>query len=133
LSLALAALGVGSSLGAWWKQSKRAGVGRRRGRDRAGARSSRHLSAAPNSDKYHPDPFPPEPLLPPSQSIIASYRQAAQLAVAKVKELSVSLEGKSDAEKRELLIKCASTSLNSKLVRSLGVGGRAALKRAEGV
>ena len=37
----------------------------------------------------------------------------------KVKELSVSLEGKSDAEKRELLVKCASTSLNSKLVRTL--------------
>lgn len=51
------------------------------------------------------------------QSIIRSYRQACQLAVSKVKELSVSLEGKSDAEKRDLLVKCAATSLNSKLVR----------------
>lgn len=50
------------------------------------------------------------------QSIIKSYRQACQLAVAKVKELSVSLEGKGDQEKRELLLKCAATSLNSKLV-----------------
>ena len=50
------------------------------------------------------------------QSIIRSYRAACQLALEKVKQLSVSLEGKSDAEKRELLIKCATTSLNSKLV-----------------
>jgi hypothetical protein len=38
--------------------------------------------------------------------------------VAKVKELAVSLEGKSEAEKRDLLRKCAETSLNSKLVRT---------------
>jgi len=50
------------------------------------------------------------------RSIIRSYRAACQLALEKVKQLSVSLEGKSDAEKRELLIKCATTSLNSKLV-----------------
>lgn len=54
--------------------------------------------------------------LSPLQSIIRSYRQACQLAVSKVKELSVSLDGKGDAEKRELLVKCAATSLNSKLV-----------------
>lgn len=53
----------------------------------------------------------------PLQSIIRSYRQACALAVSKVKELSVSLEGKSDEEKRDLLVKCAATSLNSKLVR----------------
>jgi hypothetical protein len=52
----------------------------------------------------------------PKQSIIAAYRQAATLAVAKVKEMSVSLEGTDDAEKRSLLTKCAATSLNSKLV-----------------
>jgi T-complex protein 1 subunit eta len=52
-----------------------------------------------------------------TQSIIKSYRQACALAVSKVKELSVSLEGKGDDEKRELLLKCAATSLNSKLVR----------------
>ncbi len=67
-------------------------------------------------------PAPPRPDRParPAQSIIRSYRQASALAVAKVKELSISLEGKSEAEKRSLLTKCASTSLNSKLVR----GGR---------
>jgi hypothetical protein len=54
------------------------------------------------------------------QSIIRSYRQACALAVSKVKELSVSLEGKSDEEKRDLLVKCAATSLNSKLVRRIG-------------
>jgi chaperonin GroEL (HSP60 family) len=51
------------------------------------------------------------------QSIIRSYRQACALAVSKVKELSVSLEGKGEEEKRGLLVKCAATSLNSKLVR----------------
>jgi len=51
------------------------------------------------------------------QSIIQSYRQASVLAVQKVKELSVSLEGKGEEEKKQLLIKCAATSLNSKLVR----------------
>lgn len=56
-------------------------------------------------------------LAAPLQSIIRSYRQACALAVSKVKELSVSLEGKSDEEKRDLLVKCAATSLNSKLVR----------------
>jgi chaperonin GroEL (HSP60 family) len=53
------------------------------------------------------------------QSIIRSYRQACALAVSKVKELSVSLEGKGEEEKRGLLVKCAATSLNSKLVRLL--------------
>jgi chaperonin GroEL (HSP60 family) len=57
------------------------------------------------------------PAPPPPQSIIKSYRQACQLAVSKVRELSISLEGKGDAERRELLLKCAATSLNSKLVR----------------
>lgn len=36
--------------------------------------------------------------------------------MTKLKDLSVSIEGKSREEKRELLIKCAGTSLNSKLV-----------------
>lgn len=57
------------------------------------------------------------------QSIIRSYRQACALAVTKVKELSVSLEGKGDAEKRELLVKCAETSLNSKLVSTVANTG----------
>jgi T-complex protein 1 subunit eta len=71
--------------------------------------------AAPATHPAHP-PSPPRPPLP-LQSIIKSYRAACQLAVVKIKELAISLEGKSDAEKRDLLVKCASTSLNSKLVR----------------
>ncbi len=50
------------------------------------------------------------------QGIIRSYRQAAQLAVNQVKKLSVDIGGKPEAEKREMLTKCAQTSLNSKLV-----------------
>eukprot|EP00775_Hariotina_reticulata_P013203 gene13203-13334_t len=59
-------------------------------------------------------PFVEEGVHP--RSIIKSYRQASALAVQKVKELSVSLEGKGEEEKKQLLIKCAATSLNSKLV-----------------
>ncbi|KAF8070892.1 CCT7 [Scenedesmus sp. PABB004] len=59
-------------------------------------------------------PFVEEGVHP--RSIIKSYRAACALAVETVKALSVSLEGKGDDEKRELLIKCAATSLNSKLV-----------------
>eukprot|EP00879_Flechtneria_rotunda_P008190 GHRR01008580.1.p1 GENE.GHRR01008580.1~~GHRR01008580.1.p1 ORF type:complete len:234 (+),score=56.31 GHRR01008580.1:151-852(+) len=73
-------------------------------------------------------PFVEEGVHP--RSIIKSYRQASQLAVEKVKELSVSLEGKGEDEKKELLLKCAATSLNSKLVSTrgcmcvvVGVGG----------
>ncbi|KAK9811765.1 hypothetical protein WJX72_009677 [[Myrmecia] bisecta] len=50
------------------------------------------------------------------QSIIRSFRQAGLLAVQRVKELAVSIGGKDEAETRDLLTKCASTSLNSKLV-----------------
>lgn len=52
----------------------------------------------------------------PLQNIIKSYRLASQLAVQRVRDLSVSLEGKADEEKKDLLRKCASTTLNSKLV-----------------
>jgi T-complex protein 1 subunit eta len=51
------------------------------------------------------------------QSLIKAFRLACTLAVQKVKDLSVSLEDKSDEEKRSLLKKCAMTTLNSKLVR----------------
>jgi hypothetical protein len=54
------------------------------------------------------------------QGIIRSYRQAAQLAVARVRELAVDIGGKGLEERKQLLEKCAQTSLNSKLVR----GGR---------
>lgn len=53
----------------------------------------------------------------PFQSIIKAYRMASQLAVDKVRDMSISLEGKGDDEKKDLLKKCAMTTLNSKLVR----------------
>lgn len=48
--------------------------------------------------------------------IIRAYRRAASLAVAHVKELAVEIHGKNEAERRKLLQRCASTSLNSKLI-----------------
>lgn len=50
------------------------------------------------------------------RAIIRAYRAAAETAVARVKALSVSLEGRPESELRELLVRCAETSLNSKLV-----------------
>lgn len=67
----------------------------------------------------------PAPVTCPSlQGIIRSFRQAAQLAVARVKELAVDIGGKDVEERKQLLEKCAQTSLNSKLVS--GTGRRAA-------
>ncbi|KAF6152189.1 hypothetical protein GIB67_019411 [Kingdonia uniflora] len=50
------------------------------------------------------------------QSLIRSYRTASNLAINKVKELAVSIEGKSLEEKKSLLAKCAETTLSSKLI-----------------
>lgn len=52
----------------------------------------------------------------PLQSIIKSFRMAAELAVQRVKDFAVSLEDKDLEEKKDLLKKCAMTTLNSKLV-----------------
>ena len=49
-------------------------------------------------------------------NVIKSFREACDLATARVKELSTSIEGGSAAEKDELLKKCAMTTLSSKLV-----------------
>jgi len=95
---------------------------RQRARPQWTASHSRHPQWIPQSHRccgrtpQHQHPQTPHPTCNRTQSIIRSYRQAATIAVQKVKDLSVSLEGKSEAEKRELLTKCASTSLNSKLV-----------------
>jgi T-complex protein 1 subunit eta len=59
-------------------------------------------------------PFVEEGVHP--QVIIKSYRQASRLALEKLKEWSIDITGKNDVEKRELLIRCAATSLNSKLI-----------------
>lgn len=50
------------------------------------------------------------------QLIIRAFRSAVNLMVKKVKDLAVSIEGKSFAEKKTLLEKCAATTLSSKLV-----------------
>ncbi|KAF8405452.1 hypothetical protein HHK36_010358 [Tetracentron sinense] len=50
------------------------------------------------------------------QNLIRSYRTACYLAINKIKELAVSIEGKSLEEKKNLLAKCAATTLSSKLI-----------------
>ncbi|CAA7407684.1 unnamed protein product [Spirodela intermedia] len=50
------------------------------------------------------------------QNLIRSYRTACNLAINKIKEVAVSIEGKSLEEKKKLLAKCAATTLSSKLI-----------------
>ena len=50
------------------------------------------------------------------QIIIRAFRKATSLSVDKIKELSVKIEKDDKVKQRELLIKCAATALNSKLV-----------------
>jgi T-complex protein 1 subunit eta len=51
-----------------------------------------------------------------SQIIIKAYRQAMQLCIDRIQEISVKIGDKSEEEKRDLLHKCAMTSLNSKII-----------------
>lgn len=53
------------------------------------------------------------------QAIIKAFRAAATLAVQQVKDSSISIAGKDEEEKKQMLQKCASTTLNSKLVSAL--------------
>merc|ERR1719446_1523568 len=48
--------------------------------------------------------------------IIKGFRTACDLALKKLDEMAVDLTTKTDAEKRAMLVKCAETTLNSKLV-----------------
>lgn len=48
--------------------------------------------------------------------VIRAYRKAAELAIKRVRELAVDIHGHSPEETRTLLQRCASTSLNSKLI-----------------
>ena len=48
--------------------------------------------------------------------IIKSFRRATQLALEKIKELSVSVGKENKEELRELLVKCAATAMSSKLI-----------------
>lgn len=50
------------------------------------------------------------------QNLIRSFRTAANLAIAKIRELATSIERKSLDEKKHLLEKCAATTLSSKLI-----------------
>ena len=51
-----------------------------------------------------------------SSIIIKGYRTAMQLCIDRIEEISVKIADKSDEEKRDLLMKCAMTSLNSKII-----------------
>jgi len=51
-----------------------------------------------------------------SQIIIKGFRQALKMCLDRIQEVSVKIGDKNDAEKRELLEKCAQTSLNSKII-----------------
>ena len=51
-----------------------------------------------------------------SQIIIKGYRMALKMCLDRIKEVSVKIGDKSAEEKRELLEKCAQTSLNSKII-----------------
>eukprot|EP00250_Pteridium_aquilinum_P029667 c39928_g1_i1 orf=514-2196(-) len=59
-------------------------------------------------------PFVEEGVHP--QNLIRSFRTAANLAIAKIRELAISIERKSLDEKKSLLEKCAATTLSSKLI-----------------
>ncbi|KAI5054763.1 hypothetical protein GOP47_0029908 [Adiantum capillus-veneris] len=59
-------------------------------------------------------PFVEEGVHP--QNLIRSFRIASNLAIAKIKELAISIERKSLDEKKGLLEKCAATTLSSKLI-----------------
>ncbi len=51
-----------------------------------------------------------------AQTIMKGYWKALTVAKEKLKDLCFNLDDKSDEEKRNLLLKCAATSLNSKLI-----------------
>lgn len=50
--------------------------------------------------------------------IIKGYRKAAQLAIARVKEIAVTIDRTNAVDFRDLLLKCASTAMSSKLIHS---------------
>lgn len=54
----------------------------------------------------------------PPQVIIRAFRKASQLAVARVREIAVSIKKEDTAEFRDILEKCAATAMNSKLIRN---------------
>jgi T-complex protein 1 subunit eta len=51
-----------------------------------------------------------------SSLIIKAYREAMKICIDRTKEISLKIADKSQEEKRDLLLKCAMTSLNSKII-----------------
>jgi T-complex protein 1 subunit eta len=51
-----------------------------------------------------------------SSIIIKGYREAMRLCLDRIREISVKIGDKSEADKRDLLKQCAMTSLNSKII-----------------
>jgi T-complex protein 1 subunit eta len=51
-----------------------------------------------------------------SQIIIKGYRDACNRCIDRIKDIAVRIGDKSIEEKRDCLIKCAETSLNSKII-----------------
>jgi len=51
-----------------------------------------------------------------SHTIMRGYRDACQKSIERIKEIAVRIGDKSEEEKRDLLIKCSETSLNSKII-----------------
>lgn len=51
-----------------------------------------------------------------SSVIIAGYREAMRICIDRIKEISLKINEKDEAERRDLLLKCAMTSLNSKII-----------------
>lgn len=55
-----------------------------------------------------------------SNSIIKGLRDSCDLAVKKIKELEINLDEKSENEEYDMLIKCALTAMNSKIIQQNG-------------
>ncbi|KAJ2127462.1 T-complex protein 1 subunit eta, partial [Coemansia sp. RSA 678] len=53
-----------------------------------------------------------------TQVIVKGFRRAADMSIARIRELAVSVDRADGAEYRSLLEKCAATSMNSKLIGS---------------
>ena len=51
-----------------------------------------------------------------SQTIIKGFREAKQICLDRIKEISIKIDDKTSEERTDLLKKCAQTSLNSKLI-----------------
>lgn len=51
------------------------------------------------------------------QIIVKGLREALKLALGKLQELAVAIDSKNETERRGMLLKCAQTALNSKLVK----------------